>query len=214
MIETPYKCGCGGVFGDTNCPACSWPCHPDGWTHNRRSLERITLDTSCVNAKRANPDLNQLEAWHDAGHIRIQRAPAFLEELKGPLQRIAKGESIEPHPPLFGFGVPGAFTLDGPGVLAGPLFSIDDLRALLLPTTSMEALTIKQRRDLEHLQQHIRTGGRLFVTLDKDDFIQHGRREKLYRIGVWVFTPAEAVAHLKAWHQGVREDLPGLKGGK
>jgi len=117
------------------------------------------------------------------------------------------------HPPLFGFAVPGTSGLGGPGVLAGELFSIDDLRRLLLPTTTMKALTIKQQRDLEHLQQHIRTGGRLFVTLDADDFtMKQGRREKLYRIGVWVFTPGEAVKHLKTWHPGISEDSRRPKG--
>lgn len=56
------------------------------------------------------------------------------------------------------------------------------------------------------VQQHIRTGGDLFVTLDADDFLKHGRREVLYSIGVWAFTPTEAVNHLRAWHPALRED--------
>jgi hypothetical protein len=123
-----------------------------------------------------------------------------MEELRG-IGRIKKGEQIPKQPELFRMG---GSALDSDVVLAGPLIPIEDLQALLLPTT--KELTGKQQRDLEHLQQHIRTGSALFVTLDADDFIKHGRREALYRIGVWTFTPAEVVEHLRRWHPGLRKD--------
>lgn len=88
-----------------NCSRCTWPYDPSGWAQNRLPLHRITLDTSCVNARRENAALNQLEAWEAASHIRLQRGAAFMAELKGS-GRIRKGQQIEQHPRVFGFGVP------------------------------------------------------------------------------------------------------------
>jgi hypothetical protein len=131
-----------------------------------------------------------------------------MAELKG-LGRIRKGQQIEQHPRVFGFGVPRSSGLGDPGyVLAGSLVPLDVLRAALFPTTSMKALTTNQQRDLEHIQDHLRTGGDVFVHLNPTDFCRHGRREALYRMGVWASTPIEAVDHLKAWHTGIHKESP------
>jgi hypothetical protein len=58
-----YRCSTALQPQDTNCSGCTWPCHPDGWPRNQRPIRRLTLDTSCVNAKGQSTDLNQLEAW-------------------------------------------------------------------------------------------------------------------------------------------------------
>ena len=53
--------------------------------------------------------------------------------------------------------------------------------ALLFPTTMV--LQVNHLRDIEHLRQHVRTGGDAFVTLD-GDFLD-ARRQRLQQIGIW-----------------------------
>ncbi len=89
----------------------------------------------------------------------------------------------------------GVSALDGGAVLAGPEFNTKLLARVLFP--GVDVLSSKQLRDIEHLQQHVRTGGDCFVTLDSD-FITGGRREALRKIGIWVFRPDELVEHLRA----------------
>ena len=162
------------------------------WDRSRRHNFRITLDTGCVNARQMDADLNQLETWNKAGRISLQRSRVLLEELQGQ-QRIAKAHSFNPQPPLW--------TLDrsslGPGeqaVLAARMPEEDVLTRILFPTT--RGLTAGHRRDAQHLQWHVHTGGDLFVTRD-GDFLRH--HQELYHIGFWVFRPAEAVAHVERW---------------
>ena len=70
----------------------------------------------------------------------------------------------------------------------------DDVRPVLFPTTS--TLNVNQRADMDHLQEHVRSGADAFVTLDEDDFIRHGKRAALQRRGIWIFTPAEMTKFL------------------
>jgi hypothetical protein len=57
-------------------------------------------------------------------------------------------------------------------------------------------LQANHQRDIEQLQQHVRTGGDAFVTLD-GDFLD-ARRQRPQQIGIWPFRPEELVAHLRA----------------
>jgi len=57
-------------------------------------------------------------------------------------------------------------------VLAARLPPIDDLRRLLIPTTTPAKMSINWRRDLEHLQHHVRTGADLWITKDKKGIYQ------------------------------------------
>lgn len=183
-----------------NCPGCTWPCHPDGWSRNRRPLRRLTLDTGCVNARGQCANLNQLEAWQVAGHIVLERTPA-MKELRG-AARIARADTIKRQPRLF-MDIGGGW---GNSVLPARLVPIEDLRLLLIPKTTPAAMSVNWLRDLEHLQHHVRTGADLWITKDTAaGFIDSPRREALYRIGIWAFTPLQAVAHLVAWHSGIRE---------
>ena len=64
----------------------------------------------------------------------------------------------------------------------------------MFPTTPV--LLANHQQDIEHLRQHVRTGGDAFVTLD-GDFLDE-RRQRLQQIGIWPFRPDELVAHLRA----------------
>lgn len=195
MEEQAIEClKCGGRVGhgESNCPACTWPHAPEGWKRTRIRVHRVTLDTSCINAKQENPHLNQLEQWERQRWVRLERAQAMGEELKGKDRR-EKAKELDPHPPLF---VLGASALGDGSVLAGPVLKEELLARILFPTTKV--LSDNHRRDIQHLQELVRTGGDIFVSLDKD-FIGPTRREALWRIGIWVFPPNEAVSFLREY---------------
>ncbi len=177
---------CGGRIepNATACEDCGWPFTPGAWPTFERLPLRITLDTGCINVKRQNEELNLLESWAEDGRLVLQRAEAMLSEIKGE-DRVAKATAMPSHPELFTLGMS---TLDGGDVLAGP-----DMRAeiseILFPTTA--TLTSNQRHDVEHLRADVRTGGDVFVTLNRNDFITEGRQERLRSMGIWVMLPAE-----------------------
>lgn len=184
------KCGRKYLPRAPSCDACTWPLSSEAWSSTELRIRRITLDTTCVNVKRKNASLNKLEAWAETGHLELQRSDAMLMELRGG-DRVTKAKALPGHPGLFRFGV-SAF--GGSDVLAGPDLA-EDIRRILFPT--VRDLTTNQIADIEHLRLHVRTGGDLFVTLNKNDFITRGRHDRLCRRGVWVFLPEEAVQLLR-----------------
>jgi hypothetical protein len=174
------------------CPFCTWPLSIDAWlTTERFRIKRITVDTNCVNSKQKDEYLNTLERWENEGRLTLQRSNVFLEELKGPEQRTTKGQSIQAHPGLFTLDIS---VLDGGDVLAGPDLE-EPLQQILFPTTKNR--NKNQNYDVEHLRQHIRTGGDVFLTMNTSDFIKHGKQAMLSRLGIWVFTPQELVELLR-----------------
>jgi len=180
------KCGFEATPGSAACERCTWPFTFASWSSTVHKIRRITLDTGCINAKGADPHLNTLERWADAGLLELERSKAMLEELKGEA-RVAKAQSLGPHPNLFTLGIS---VLDGPDVLAGPDLS-GPLQRTLFPTAI--PLTDNQRRDVEHLRLHVRTGGDIFLTLNPNDFVTRGRQAELASIGIWVLSPRELV---------------------
>lgn len=172
------RCGGKNAPGAAACKDCRWPFTIEAWGEFDRAPYRITLDTSCINVKRQNQDLNALEAWADQGKLVLQRSDAMLNEVKGD-SRVSKAESMSPHPGLFTLGVS---RLDGPDVLACPDLEAE-LEAVLFPTSA--TLTPNQRHDVEHLRQHVRSGGDVFVTLNPNDFITRCRASSTWSRSAW-----------------------------
>lgn len=184
------KCGNVIIRGAAACDKCTWPFTRGAWSSSKQRIFHVTLDTSCVNAKGRDPDLNTLERWAAAGLLVLQRSAVMLKELQGQA-RIAKATSLATHPGLFSLDVN---FLGVPDVLAGPDIA-QDLQQILFPTA--KPLTENQRSDVEHLRLHVRTGGDVFVTLNPNDFITRGRQEALSSFGIWVLSPAKLVGLLK-----------------
>ena len=184
------RCGRSYLPGEPSCTACTWPFSSEAWSATTLRVRRVTLDTNCVNAAGRNIDLNILESWAEAGHLELQRSDAMLQELSGE-QRVAKAGSIPSHPGLFRFGV-SAF--GGSDVLAGPDMG-SEIRSILFPM--VRNLIARQEFDIQQLRLHIQTGGDLFVTLNKNDFITHGRQAQLRGRGIWVLLPEETVGLLR-----------------
>lgn len=195
MIEC-VACGYQNPIGVSACIQCTWPFTVDAWAATKRfRIERITIDTNCVNAKHEDDALNTLEKWEKEGKLILQRSDTFLKELKGPPERISKGMSFKQQPSLFTLDVS---NLDGDDVLAGP-DTQNDLRFILFPTT--QNLNNNQANDIEHLRQHVMTGGHAFITKNTNDFIKNGKKEKLWNLGIWVFEPIELIELLRKLYQ-------------
>lgn len=184
------KCGHQNEHGSSQCAKCTWPFSEGAWSNTKFKIQKITIDTGCVNAKGENEDLNRLEQWEGEDLIEIQRADVFMKELKGD-DRIAKAEQVQPHPGLFTIG---QSKIGGGDVLAGPDLTTE-IQKVLFPT--VQTLGSNQTNDVQHLSQHVRVGGDVFMTLNTRDFINRGKQEALTERGIWVFTPPEIVALLE-----------------
>jgi hypothetical protein len=131
--------------------------------------------------------LNLLEKWKTEGRIEIQKSTPFSIEARGTLEREAKAKKIPNHPPLF---ILGSSALGSGAVLAGPDIR-NEIQRILFP--GVPHLSVNQERDVQHLGEHVRTGGHLFVTLDKSDFRAGKKERQLRALGVWVVSPEKAV---------------------
>jgi len=192
------RCGHDNRHDAAACHDCAWPLAVDAWRDSHHQIRRISLDTGCVNAKRANIHLNLLERWAKDGRITLERSGAFLAELKGYVRR-RKAEGIAPHRPVWRLGVPGMSELGINTFLAGSDVG-EEVAPVLFPTAA--TLTGNQAADVEHLCQHVITGADAFVTLNEQDFIRRGKQERLRRQGIWVLTPKGAtqlLSELYGW---------------
>jgi hypothetical protein len=164
-----------------------------GWSKFSLGLRRITIDANCVNSKGRMRAVNQLERWQTDGLIKIQKSSAFGIEIAGSAKREEKAHGISSHPPLATFGV-SSFG-DG-SVLAGPNLA-GEIRRILFPTVKL--LSKNQSMDVQHLAEHVRTGGHLFVTTDMN-FTVTENDTKLRALGIWAVSPEEAVRLIAAVH--------------
>lgn len=165
----------------------------EAWAKTSHIVRKVTLDTSCINARQADEDLNQLERWAREGLFELQRSTAMLPELRG-RSRIRKASGLDQHNEPCLIGVPGRSEIGVTTFVGGPDLS-DDLADLLFPTTSI--LNGNQKADVDHLQSHIHAGADLFITKNVNDFIEHGKQLKLSNRGLWIFDPPQAVAFLR-----------------
>ena len=181
------KCGRDNQSGLNACPDCAWPLKLGAWRGSRHQVQRVTIDTNCLNQKQQDASLNLLERWAAEGRLILERAPAMLHELKGP-PRIAKAGAITQHRRGW---VLDESLLDIDTYLSGPDMEAE-LIDTLFPTTTV--LNSNQRADVEHLRSHVRTGADVFVTRDAGDFIASGKQVELRSFGIWVLEPSELVA--------------------
>ncbi len=191
------KCGEINAQDAPACGRCTWPFSHDGWSSTRHKVDRVTIDTSCINVKQKDEHLNVLELWAGEGRFTIQRSHVLIEELQGEARR-NKANSLDEHPPVWTLG---SSFLGIDTYLSGPDKAVP-IRKILFPTTKI--LTSNQEYDIEHLRSHVLTGGDVFVTRDPNDFIVRGKKEGLSRLGIWVFEPqglVEFLVELYGWDQ-------------
>lgn len=192
------KCGKINPFGSPACIKCSWPFSPEAWKSTSHKIESITIDTGCINVKQMNNNLNKLEAWASEKKIIITRSHTMMKELTGK-DRKNKAVSVNEHPEVWSLG--SATSKLGINTnIAGPDMT-EPLKRIMFPTTQI--VNVNQAYDIEHLQSHLHSGGDVFVTLNPQDFILRGKKEKLSSLGIWAFNPDELVDFLNTlygWH--------------
>jgi hypothetical protein len=195
------KCGHLNQEGIENCERCSWPFNHAGWKKSSFKIQRVTIDTNCINVKRLVTDINTLEKWAKDGRITIQRSDIFLDELRkadlrnpDAVARIEKAKLIPTQPSPWILGVSGHSELGANTYLGGPDMETT-INGILFPKS--KNLTRSQTNDIQHLRLHIQTGGDIFVTRNPKDFIEHGKQQALMNKGIWVFSPRELVVLLE-----------------
>jgi len=203
--EVCLRCGRSRCKADACCKACTWPFSLAAWDHTACHINRITRDTGCINSKRKDQSLNQLEDWAERGYFRFQRTDEMLNEVRRSStdRYLDKALTVD--------AVPGVFILDGNmlhggDVLAGPDLT-EEIRSILFPHPQ---LTENQESDVRHLYEHVRTGGDIFTTHNTNDFLKNGKQEKLAQLGIWVFRPDELIQFLV---NPMRWNLLGYPGG-
>ena len=167
----------------------------------------LTLDTSCINAKGKNQELNQLEILQDKGLILLVRTTSVEEELLQPDDELYRSQRIEKFNKYdevdIGIWVLG-FSRLGISTKLGSESSQEEMNqmaAILFPTRTWSSLTTNQLRDIMILHTHWINKRDIFVTLNSHDFIgRRGTRKK--RLGqlfnISVMTPIEALEYIKS----------------
>lgn len=162
---------------------------------------RVTIDTNCLNAYgRAPPSVGVIERWAAEGKIERRGTERLLHEARYGEKARAKARAMpnvgEPMVLDVSFFDSGAYLPEK----AEPSFA--QIASILFPGMDVSALAQNEVNDVMHLLAHHDSGGDIFVTGDVKDFIAAPRRDLLReRWGIFVMTPDEAVAHLRALHQ-------------
>ena len=176
------------MHSDASCQACSWPFSLPAWPNIACRVYRVSLDTGCLNTKREDQSLNKLEEWAERSYLELERSQEMLNEVQRDRggrffdAAVALGEQPSRLPYADS-------PLGGGDVLAGKELW-NEIAGILFPTSS---LIERQVSDVQHLYEHVCTGGDVFVTLDRKGFIKNERQQALRLRGIWVFTPDEAV---------------------
>jgi len=164
-----------------------------------RPVLRLTLDTCCINLRKANPALNELERLDGQGIIQIAATPEMLVDLERDKSPHAKrkekakrlhdqihDESAKPIPS-------GSFekALEDPNtrekVERGLLRWLEILFESGPPNENMVD-------DILHVLIHRVWKRDIFVTMETDLL---SRREQLKKLGVIVCTPEEALQRVR-----------------
>ncbi len=166
----------------------------------------LTFDTTCINAKGKNRELNQLEAWQREGLIQIVSGTSVEEELLQAdsepfrtqrLQKFGTYDDVDAGYWVLGYSRLGKSTMVGDDSTAQEM---EEIAHILFPKCPWQLLNKNQIRDVMVLHTHLTHKRDVFVTLNTKDFI--GTKEMKGQLlnekfGILVMTPQEAVAYVR-----------------
>ena len=162
-------------------------------------IARLTIDTCVINATGQLEAMNQIERWHQAGHVEILGTYRLSLETSAHAARSAKASSYADIGEPFIVGV----TPIGVGRVSDlPSDIVNSVAAVMFPGKRPENLKRNDINDVAMLASHLHANADIFVTINTKDFVQNGRREGLRALGVAVMTPDEAVAYLRPRIEG------------
>jgi hypothetical protein len=162
----------------------------------------VTIDTSSINTRQSDTNLNKLEEWHLKGIIEIVRTdvmdPEFLRRSLGRQEAFMNKSSR--YREDMGVGIYNHSRPDHAvyGEPHDPDYPLDEMLRILFPR--FENLTDEDEksraiRDAMHLATHYMHRRDFFVTLDTRHFIAH-RDALKERFGLVILTPEECVSQL------------------
>ena len=156
----------------------------------------VTIDTNSINARQEDENLNQLEAWHQAGSIEITRTSILDSELSrdlGPLgdKRRRKASQLQEASPAFTVGMS---ALRNGDVLRGvdAYGWVDQIAAIIFPNRAFQELAPRPRNDVLHLAIHKAANWDYLVTLDRKDILAH-QQQLEDECDIHALSPEEAV---------------------
>jgi hypothetical protein len=145
----------------------------------------LQIDTNRINARRALPEMNQLEAWHRDGVVLIHMSQVAQSEARSGASSLRSKKALS-----YIFSITYGDTPD----------EQDDLRAIEEAIFPGGAATEGERRDVE-IAFNAKKYGAILVTNDGLSKRQPrgilGSRAALARIGVQVMTDSEAVEYVR-----------------
>ena len=166
----------------------------------------LTFDTSCINAKGNNRELNELETRQREGLIQIVSGTSVEEELLQPdrepfrTQRLSKFnnyDDVDAGYWVLDYSRLGISTIPDDESIAQEM---EEIAHVLFPQCPWQRLNKNQIRDVMVLHTHLTHKRDVFVTLNTKDFIgrEQAKRELLKeKFGILVMTPQEAVAYVR-----------------
>lgn len=162
---------------------------------------KITLDAGLINAVPPIKEIDVLKAWEAEGKLEIHEADR-AKEAPATVQQGWPGAapSASGQRPWGGRGRPPQKKNSATAT------AFNQLSAILFPYKDSHKLDMSQINNVARLIRHQNLENNIFVTLNKQDYIEAGKRESLgAALKIIVMTPDEAVAMLKeteGWGNG------------
>jgi hypothetical protein len=176
-------------------------------------LYKLTLDVNLMEPSVTVPGMDVLRRWKEEGKVDLIEAnrPQVVRE------------------PAYGWpGAPAKPVERNPNQRGGKRRSgkmnesgnanFKSIAAVLFPSKDHLKLSMAEINNVAHLIRHHLVKNEIFVTANKKDFIEEGRRDRLKsNFGIVIMTPEEvieALCELQGWESGVIKEKAVASGGK
>lgn len=158
-------------------------------------MVKVALDTGCLNARGKHPELNKLDELEKEGKITLstsstsrreqietQKDPVWLDKYEKRIDELQEDN----EPAMVGVSRVGMSQVASNSV---PQL-VEDLKKICFPGKKLSKNDIN---DIEHLASAIENSADVFVTMNKKDMIDNGKREEIEKYGIKVRQPNQAL---------------------
>lgn len=151
---------------------------------------KLTIDINLMHEDPKIPAMDALKRWKSEGKI------ALIEAAPPRVEPTARPSLPEVPPKAVATGFRGKSRTRINKQPAGAV-SFKAVAAVLFPQKDSQKLNMGELNDVAHLVKHHGSKNEFFVTHNRQDFIEGGRRERLKAsFGIIALSPEEAVALL------------------
>jgi len=158
---------------------------------------RISLDSSCLNIWHQHRILNKLRKLEEQRKIEVFSSGTVWREqirpeIKDPYRERYQKRLEETKPisetTIFPFSFKGGVRF----VTEESQRKIGQIAKICFPNKSWSELTENEKNDVRALEAHAYAGLDYFLTLNENDFIINGKKERLEEMGILVREPNDA----------------------